>query len=296
MASIYVIGSINNDVVVESKKYPSLGETVHGTSLREFPGGKGANQAVAAARAGSKVCMVGLVGNDKPGERLRLFLEEDDVDTSNVRASNISHTGTAIVTLAQGDNAIVVIAGANGALSRDSINKLNFESEDIVIAQFETPLETTILAFAKAKEAGAITILNPAPAAEAPQELLDTTDFLVVNEHEFETVFDQILPTKATERDALRGFGGTVIVTLGEDGVRALHGDQDVLEPGIQTKVVDTTGAGDCFIGYFADGLLTGLDVQRAIKRANIAAALSVTKMGAASSIPFKDEVARSMR
>lgn len=290
MRKVYVIGSINNDIVVNTARYPKPGETVHGTGLQQYPGGKGANQAVAAARAGAEAYMIGMVGDDEAGNRLRAFLHENHVDVDGIGTHRLQPTGTAIITVADNDNTIVVVAGANGELGSDSISQISFQKGDIVVAQFETPIETTRQVFMYAKEAGAQTVLNPAPAVEVASDLLDLVDALIVNEHEYEIVFGQPLPNTLMRKD-IGFFAGIVIVTLGANGFKALINDTMIERTGIEVKVADTTGAGDCFVGYFAAGLAAALPAQKALEEANIAAALSVTKSGAAISIPFKREI-----
>ncbi|MCL2451720.1 ribokinase [Candidatus Saccharibacteria bacterium] len=287
MPSVYVVGSINDDIVVSADRCPGLGETVVGSSLQHFPGGKGANQAVAAARAGASTSMIGLVGDDSVGRQLVEFLKSSGVDTNSIATTSDAPTGTAIITIACGENTIAVVAGANGLLDETALVNFKPEPGDVVVAQYETPIKTTVAAFKKAKESHATTILNPAPAGDVNDELLNLIDYLVVNEHEYKMIFGaapniDTLATVAKER----GFAGSIIVTLGADGLIALRDGQVHSLAGHEVDVVDSTGAGDCFVGYFAAGIAKGSTFEKSLERANLAAATSVTKLGAASSIP----------
>lgn len=284
MSKVYVIGSINQDIVVGAERHPQPGETIHGTTLNYFPGGKGANQAVAAARAGVETIMIGAVGSDDSGRQLCQFLAENAISTAAIKSVESAPTGTAHITVASGENTIVVVAGANAELEPGDIEALNFAEGDVAVAQFETSLKVTQCAFQKAKQAGAQTILNPAPAATVPAELLELTDYLIVNEHEFKIVFDQPL-------DLVPDFAGTIIVTLGARGALLLAKGTRHEQSGVLSEAVDSTGAGDCFVGYFAAALVQKQSPEQALAWANAAAALSVTRPGAANSMPRAEEV-----
>lgn len=295
MNRVIVLGSINNDIVVFADRHPSVGETVRGNDLRTFPGGKGANQAVASARAGAPTAMLGLVGDDGPGQELRSFLEATGVDVSGVEITSTEPTGTALITVAGGDNTIVVVAGANGAVSEEVIADVSLEAGDIVLAQFETPASVSAALFRAARLAGAPTILNPAPAMPIPSDLLELVDYLIVNETEFALTFgfDPTDSPSASTRE-FESFDGVVVATLGAGGVLCWdRGDPASPHriPGVQVEAVDSTGAGDCFCGYVAASLSRGEGLVDALHLANSAAALSVTRAGAASSIPTLDEV-----
>lgn len=292
MNRILVLGSINNDIVVSAERHPNVGETLKGSDLQYFPGGKGANQAVAAARADARTTIGGLVGLDAAGSELVVFLKDAGVDTSLVSTTMEAPTGTALITVAAGDNTILVVAGANKLVPEGAHKRFDLHGGDAIIAQFETPLEATLCAFIDAREAGATTILNPAPAARVPVELLDVTDVLVVNEHEFEIVFGSVFRLdRLTDLVETSSYAGVVIVTLGSEGVVAYIGGNVIQVPGHSVQAVDSTGAGDCFVGYLGAGLVQGCDFQQAMTRANKAAALSVTRAGAASSIPDLKQV-----
>ncbi|MGL4339384.1 MAG: ribokinase [Rhodoglobus sp.] len=292
MGKVIVIGSINDDIVASASRHPGIGETVVGVNLAHSPGGKGANQAVASARAGAETSMIGLVGNDATGQDLIKYLETSGVEVSGVGQIETVSTGTALITVAKGDNTIVVIPGANKFLSQKHVGNLRVSRGDVVVAQFETPIETTIFAFRRARSAGATTVLNPAPAASVPSQLLDLVDVLVVNEHEYALLFGgepelPLLLPRAQEAS----FSGRIVATLGSDGVLTAGNGEATHCEGLSVEAVDSTGAGDCFVGYLAAGLADGLPFDCSIARANRAAALSVTKEGAASSIPTANQL-----
>ena len=295
--TIYVIGGINQDIVATSDNHLRPGETLTGTGLAYYPGGKGANQAIAAARAGSPVTMIGCTGDDAFGAGLRSYLAESAVDISRVSVSKDSPTGTALIIVAKGENSIMVVLGANKEVMPEFVNDINLESDDVVVAQFETPLETTLLAFEAAKNVGARTLLNPSPInGSINQELLDATDILVVNEHEFTSIFKAPLePLLSGKAKRPEQFLGTLVITLGEKGVSTWHGDESIKHEGRAVDVLDSTGAGDCFMGYLASGLHEKKGLDAAINLANIAASISVTRAGAASSLPSRPEVEQSL-
>lgn len=292
---VIVLGSINNDIVVFAGRHPRVGETVKGNGFRTFPGGKGANQAVASAFAGVPTAMIGLVGDDAPGRDLRSFLESTGVDVSGVGISSSAPTGTALITVADGDNTIVVVAGANGDVSNDILEELVLSPNDVVLTQFETPTSTSTALFLAARVVGARTVLNPAPAMEIPPDLLSLVDYLIVNESEFALTFG-FEPTAEIPADckAFQTFEGVVIATIGARGVlvwvqgRRAHPEHIA---GLSVDAVDSTAAGDCFCGYFAAGLARGASLDDALRIANRAAAISVTRIGAAASIPLLAEV-----
>lgn len=289
MSIVYVVGSINQDIVCFAGRHPHIGETVMGTDVTYFPGGKGANQAVAAARAGSSTSMVGAVGDDDAGRHLRSFLADVGIDVSSVAMLSDSPTGTALITVAAGDNTIVVVPGANGLVMPEALAGWSLTSGDVILAQYETPIETTLAAFESAKKHGATTIFNPAPAEIVPDSVLAATDILVVNEHEFGVLSGHRYADGAA---TVPGFSGVLIVTLGALGA-VVHVPEN--EPGHFSApivtAIDSTGAGDCFCGYFASGIADGRSIPESVATAIKAASLSVTRPGAASSIPTSDEV-----
>ena len=292
---VVVVGSINDDLLVTADRLPAPGETVAGTSIAHSSGGKGANQAVAAARAGASTLMVGCVGRDEAGDRLVAGLAEAGVDTGGIDVVD-EPSGVAVVTVAGGENTIVVVPGANKLLNIQKIVNVLTISNDVIVAQLETPVAATIEAFRRARAAGAVTVLNPAPAAPVPAHLLGLTDHLVVNEHEVELVLGVKAADLVADRDDARArlrqaTSATVHLTLGADGVLVVAPDEVVVVPGRVVDVVDSTGAGDCYVGTFAAALAGGLPLAGGVRRANAAAALSVTHSGAAPSMPTAADV-----
>ncbi|HTZ87848.1 MAG TPA: ribokinase [Solirubrobacteraceae bacterium] len=290
--TVYVVGSINMDVVAVTDRHPRAGETVMGTSVRFLPGGKGANQAVASRRAGAPTQMVGRVGDDAFGQELIDFLENESVGLAHT-ATTESPTGVALVSVATPENTIVVVPGANFALDPQHVNRLPLTPRDVVVAQFETRREAVAASFARAKEAGARTILNPAPAAAIEQELAASTDILVVNESEVSLLVSEpdvvaLSPEQAVDsaKKARNGTDQTVVVTLGSNGLVALVADDVLRLAGHRVRAVDTTGAGDCFVGNLAAHLARGHSIDESLRAANRAAAACVQTMGAAVSMP----------
>lgn len=292
MGRVHVVGSITQDIVVEAARHPRPGETVVATALRTHPGGKGANQAVAAARAGAPTVLIGCVGDDAAGRELLSVIQAAGVDCSAVCVIAGVPTGTGFITLAGGENAIVFLPGANAHVAPESA-RIELLAGDVCVAQLETPVETTADAFRRARAVGATTVFNPAPADEVPDALLALADVLVVNEHEFASIFGTTVERclSAADMPAHERFHGTVIATRGADGVVIWNGGPPVLIAGHPVGVVDSTGAGDCFVGYLAAGLAGGLSLEQAARRGNRAAAISVTRHGAISSIPSAAEL-----
>jgi ribokinase len=302
MGRVVVAGSINMDVVATAERHPAVGETVAGKDILYFPGGKGANQAVAAAKLGAETILIGRLGADAFGVELRTFLAGQGVDLSLVRKSAEAHTGTAIITLANADNTIVVIPGANGLVSANDVASLPLAKGDVAVSQFEIPLPTIAAFFEGARAAGATTILNPAPARQVSAELLRLVDILVLNETELGLLAGKAL----SEGDKIECFvdaatslrlneGQTICVTLGKRGVVALKGGEALMVRGRAVAAVDTTGAGDCFVGALAAQLAQSAPFRDAVRYANVAASISVQRMGAAPSMPTADEVAKAI-
>ncbi|MBD2864752.1 ribokinase [Paenibacillus oceani] len=296
--SAVVIGSLNMDIAVTVERLPAEGETLQGVGLVEAPGGKGANQAAAIGKLQTPVRMIGKVGADRNGAALLQSLEASGVDTDAVLTSSGQPTGVALVTVDRaGRNHIVVVPGANGELTKDDIDSRAdiIEQCDMIVLQLEVPLETVAYALRKAKALGKTTVLNPAPARKLDDELLQFVDFLIPNEHELQTIaeLDQI-DEQSIER-AARLFGekgvGALIVTMGERG--CCYADRSKIKayPARKVNAVDTTAAGDSFIGGFVAGYLASRDADTAIRQAQIAAAITVTRHGAQSSLPTRQEV-----
>ncbi|MFH0176746.1 ribokinase [Streptomyces cacaoi] len=291
MTDIVVLGSTNMDLVAYVEKPPQRGETVTGREFRTIPGGKGANQAVAAAHAGGTVSMIGAVGNDAFGTRLRSTLEHSGVNTDHLRTVE-SPSGTAhIVVDDEGGNAIVVVPGANATV--DHLvpgDEVLISSADALLLQLEVPLAAVVASARAARAHGVRTILTPAPAQPLPPELLAVTDLLVPNEHEAATLTGRTDPREAAT--ALLDSVPEVVITLGSSGsLYATRGAQPLTVPAPRVTAVDSTGAGDTFVGALAVALGEGRPVREALAWASAAAALSVQRPGASASMPYRSEI-----
>jgi ribokinase len=303
MGGVFVAGSINMDMVATADRHPQAGETVAGREVLYFPGGKGANQAVAAAKLGAATTLIGRVGTDAFGRDARAFLDAQGVDLSFVRETSDAHTGTAIITLANADNTIVVIPGANALVDADDVGAAPLARGDVAVSQFEIPLPAICAFFKRARAAGATTILNPAPAIAFDRELLDLVDVLILNETELGFLVkaklrdtdDHSLFIEAARR-LQTGTGKIICVTLGKRGVMALVDGGPLVIPGRIVEAVDTTGAGDCFVGAVAAQFANGKPIRDAFEYANVAASICVQRMGAAPSMPSGAEVASALR
>jgi ribokinase len=298
MGRVFVAGSINMDVVATADRHPRIGETVAGAALLYFPGGKGANQAVAAAKLGAPTTLIGRLGKDAFGDQLKAFLAAQGIDLSFVQATAGAHTGTAVITSANADNTIVVIPGANALVSAADVAAPVLAKGDIAVSQFEIPLATIAAFFQRARAAGATTILNPAPAIECGTDLLDLVDILILNETELGSVARTRLrdtddPARFLDaaRSLLFGKNRIICVTLGKRGVLALIDGEPSIIAGRTVEAVDTTGAGDCFVGAVAAQLAGGQSIRDALDYANAAASICVQRMGAAPSMPTAAEV-----
>jgi ribokinase len=275
MGRVFVAGGINMDVVATAERHPKVGETVAGQAVLYFPGGKGANQAVAAAKLGAQ-----------------------GIDLSLLRETAEAHTGTAIITLANADNTIVVIPGANALVDTADVAAATFAKGDVAVSQFEIPLPAIAAFFDRARAAGATTILNPAPALEFDAELLDLVDILILNESELGWLTKTELGESddhakfiEAARSLQTGKDRIICVTLGKRGVVALIDGEPLVIAGRTVSAVDTTGAGDCFVGAVAAQLAGGRSIGDALSYANVAASISVQRMGAAPSMPTAAEV-----
>lgn len=291
--SILVVGSVNMDVVSRVERHPKLGETVRGNDLHFIPGGKGSNQALAAARLYDKVFLVGKLGTDAFGDTLHRFLQNEPVDLSYLTFSDEYPTGTALINVdAHGENTIVIIPGSNAQLNVSDIEYIDFSAVGVVVAQLETPTLTTQAAFQKAYASGAKTILNPAPAGPLSPDLLHYTSILVVNETELAFFSPDTNASLHDQAIALRAFPQQIIViTLGKNGAVCLTPENWIEVPGFVVDVVDTTGAGDCFVGALAVSIVENMDLHSGTRFANAAAALSVQTLGASTSLPRRKSV-----
>lgn len=295
---ICVVGSANMDLISRVPRLPRLGETLQGRSFHTGYGGKGANQAVMAAKLGAAVSMVARVGRDVFGEGMLRNFRANGIDTTHISVDETESTGVAPIFVDDdAHNVIVIVPGANGALSPADAQRARetILASSIVVCQLEVPLETTLEAFRIAKSGHTRTILNPAPAIPLSDELLQLTDICAPNETEAELLTGRAVKSLAdaenAARDLLRRGLPIVIVTMGERGVLYVDSQFVIHVPAVKVQAVDPTGAGDAFIGGLAVFLSEGLAMSQALHRANAVAALSVTRIGTQVSFPSRDEV-----
>lgn len=293
-ARLVVVGSSNTDLIVQTDRIPAVGETVMGGDLVTAAGGKGANQAVAAARLGTVVTLVGRTGRDMFGEETQRVLQREGMDLSYFHADSSAPGGVALIVVdANGQNIIAVAPGANQRVTPTDVKAATraFDGCQLVLLQLEVPMEAVVAAARAGREAGATVMLNPAPAAPMPDELCSLVDILTPNEHEATLITGQTEPEAAAQALLARG-PSTVIVTLGAAGVLlAQAGRPPQRIPGFQVHAIDTTAAGDAFNGGLAAALARGLAMPQAVHYAQAVAALSVTRLGAQPSLPYAMEV-----
>lgn len=292
MVKVVVVGSISMDLVVTSTVRPGAGETVLGESFVTVPGGKGANQAVAAARLGADVRMVGCVGDDHYGKQLLDNLKQNGVSVKYVKPVTYAGTGTAHIVLAEGDNSIVVVKGANDCVTPEYVEGAlaALKEADIVLIQQEIPFETIEYVSDVCSSFGIPLLLNPAPAHFISQKIIDEATFITPNEHEAKLLF----PNMSLE-DVLKQNATKVLITEGSKGVRYHNGKEEVLVPTFKVEAVDTTGAGDTFNGAFAVAVAEGKNIADSLRFANRAASLSVIKFGAQGGMPTRQEVEENL-
>ncbi len=298
MKSVLVVGSSNTDLIIRVPRIPRPGETVLGGAFSTAAGGKGANQAVAAARAGGRVTFVARIGADGFGDRTLAGLEADGIDTRHVLRTAEAPSGIALITVGErGENSISVASGANALLSEADVARAGeaFAAADIVLLQLESPLAAVEAAVRKAGERGIPVILNPAPARELDDALLAGVSVLTPNEHEAELLTGIAVEDDRSAREAarrLRDRGpGTVVITVGERGVYASAEGFEGSVPAFKVEPVDTTAAGDVFNGALAVALAERLALREALRFAQAAAAISVTRLGAQPSAPTRAEI-----
>jgi len=292
-ARIVVMGSVNTDLVIRGPRIPSPGETVTGGSFLRAQGGKGANQAVAAARAGADVTFLARVGDDELGEAAIASLVGESIDVGHITRDPDHATGVALIMVDQvGENAISVAPGANARLSVGDVEaaRAAIESADVLLMQLETPIPAVERAAAIAASSDTVVILNPAPARPLGDSLLSDVDVLTPNEGESSFLSREAEPLAAAAR--LRESGvGTVVVTLGPRGALVHSGEGEFFVAGFSVTAIDSTAAGDAFNGFLAVSLAEGLDLTQAVPRACAAGALATTVPGARPSLPFRDPV-----
>ncbi|MEO3386829.1 ribokinase [Mesorhizobium sp. CAU 1741] len=295
---IAVIGSINLDLVAGVERLPGPGETVPGNGFATASGGKGANQALAARRAGAQVRMVGAVGSDAFADQALDLLKAGGVDLSAVRVADTA-TGIAVILVdASGENVIAVIPGGNGTLVPHDVGAARLAPGDHLLLQLEIPIETVEASLSAARAAGAVSLLNTAPFRADAAALLAQADYVVANETEFDLYADALKLAGGDREARMRVFaaetGRTMVVTLGADGVVAASPEALFRARGLSITPVDTVGAGDTFCGYLAAGLAEGKALDVAMRQAAIAGSLACLTPGAQPSIPLRDDVERA--
>lgn len=302
MNKVSVIGSINMDMIISVDSMPKIGETIFSNDFKLAHGGKGANQAVAAKRLGNDVCMISKVGKDAYGSEILESLKNENINIDKIFKCEDKPTGTAVITVnKEGNNSIIVIPGSNMAINVNEVQEAKkvISESDILVAQFETSIDATIEAFKIAKENNVITILNPAPAKKIPDELLKFTDIIIPNETEAELLTGvQVKDLESAKKAAEEFFKREVkyvIVTMGEKGAALISKDKSVLIPAYKVKAVDTTAAGDSFIGALTTKMKKRIididNLIEAVKFGNKVSSIVVQRQGAQPSIPYINEV-----
>ncbi len=281
---ILVIGSMNVDMVVKTQHIPKPGETLLGGVFNQFNGGKGANQAVAAKKLFAETKFCAGVGDDAFGKEYLAYFKKNKIDTSLVKVFKGAHTGIAVIMVGEdAENSIAVAPGANMLIKPSHMKAINFAKFSTVVMQLETPMETVAEALKLARKAGCKTVLTPAPAQLLPAKILPHIDYLVPNEHEILLLQKGFSKPLEAAKNLIKYGVGNVIITLGSKGAMLINSDAQIEYPAYKVKPVDTVGAGDCFAGSFAAGLMLYDNPDKAMKLASAAAALAVTKMGAQS-------------
>lgn len=291
MRKVVIVGSINTDMVFTSSKRPKAGETVLGDSFTVKPGGKGANQAVAASKLGAECFMIGCVGDDSNGKFCIGNFIKYGVNTDCIETVSDIPTGVANIIVAEGDNSIIVISGSNSKITNEMINKHKqvILSADIVLMQLEIPMDVVEYTAELCKKNNVKVILNPAPAKALSKSLIENSTYITPNQHEIKTVLGEQSGDDLDQ--VLKQYPNKIIVTLGSEGVKYFDGSEIKIIPSFKINVVDTTGAGDTFCGSLAAALINNFELQEAIKFANKAAAISTTKFGAQSGMPDLAEI-----
>lgn len=298
MKKIFVLGSLNMDIVISSPYMPINGETIMGTNYMTNPGGKGANQAVACGKMNNKVYFSGCIGDDSFGQELQDNLDKYGVDTTCIRKVKNTSTGTAIIIIVDHDNRIILAPNANMLVNEHDVDNLLRKANvgDIFMSQLEVPIQVVGYGLQKAKEKGMVTILNPAPLNTQINDYLKYVDILILNETEIRLLTEMGLEKSQKKHLLCHKIYDIyhipiIVVTLGANGHALFQNKNYVESPCMKVEAVDTTAAGDTFCGVFASMLASETPLEEALRIASIAASLAVTKVGAQISIPNYDEV-----
>ncbi|WP_225534682.1 MULTISPECIES: ribokinase [unclassified Enterococcus] len=293
MKKVAVIGSISMDFVVTTNIIPNQGETVVGEAFQTFFGGKGANQAIALSRSELDVFMLGAVGNDSFGRSLIDNLKNNGINTEMIQTHDNVESGSAHIQIKDGDNRIIIVPGANDLISVEVVQSYRekLEQMDMIVLQNEMPMETIEYLIEFCSERQIAVLYNPAPAKEIPERYLDKVTYLTPNEHEALLLF----PNQSQE-EMLRNYPNKLVITLGDQGAVFFDGEKQITVPAKKVDtVVDTTGAGDTFNGYFVKGILEGLSIEKSLALGNAASAIAIQTKGAQSGIPAYEKVAATV-
>ena len=293
---IEVVGSVNMDLVVKLDRFPKEGETLSGTSFFTAAGGKGANQAVAAARLGAAVSFVGCVGDDSFGKEMLSSMRNEHINVDQIKVTKGLNTGVAAIMVNhRAQNQIVVVPGANYSISKKQIEEIfsqKHEGTGALLLQLEIPIEIVVESAIQAKKKDFTVILNPAPARELPKELLENVDYLILNEHEAKLLSNKT-DIQAAAQILWKMGVKHIIVTLGDKGALYVNGKENIFIPAFSIEAVDPTAAGDSFVGAFAVCIMKEMSIKESMRYANAVGALATTKMGAQPSLPTSSEVDR---
>lgn len=291
---IAVVGSINTDMTVTAERIPLKGETLLGDSISYIPGGKGANQAVAMAKLGAEVEMFGCIGDDSNGQKMIDNMKNVGIKTEHIKVLEGVPTGIAMITVGENDNTIIVVPGANGKVDKAYVDGIKdvLQTYDMVVLQHEIPLDTVHYIVEFCAEKNIPVVLNPAPAAKVPMEIIEKVTYLTPNEHEAVLIFGDEMTTE----ELLKKYPEKLLITQGSRGVSTCLKSGEILTvPARPAKVVDTTGAGDTLNGAFSVQIAGGANIKDALTFANTAASLSTEKFGAQSGMPTVEEVEKEL-
>lgn len=291
MSKILVLGSLSTDFVATTDIRPDMGETVQGNTFFTTFGGKGANQAVAASRLGADVVMLGKVGGDYLGQNILENMKAHNIDISSVEVVEDTSSGAAVITIYNSDNSIIYVPGANGLVDAEYVrsHKDAILGCDIAVAQHEVSEEAVCELVKICHENNIKVIINPAPFRSIPEEIVELVDYLIPNESECRLLFPDYSLDQALEK-----YPNKLIITVGSKGVMFNDGEKNILVPSFKVDVVDTTGAGDTFVGGFSVGVSNGLSLEDAISFGNLSAGQSVTKMGAQGGMPKIEDLRKN--